>query len=84
MSYAIGAELKRIDEKFSSEVRANAAEIRRAEEALSADFTRLEGIIDMRLIAMNEKLEFTRRELLAEMKAAEKDVRLSERAERAA
>jgi hypothetical protein len=26
----------------------------------------------MRLIAMNEKLEFTRRELLAEMKLAEK------------
>ena len=26
----------------------------------------------MRLIAMNEKLEFTRRELLAEMKVAEK------------
>ena len=26
----------------------------------------------MRLIAMNEKLEFTRRELLAEMKVAQK------------
>jgi hypothetical protein len=69
---AIGAEIRRIDEKFSAEIRVNSAEIRRAEEALSTDFTRFEGIVDMRLIAMNEKLEFTRRELLAEMKVAEK------------
>ena len=69
---AIGAEIRRIDEKFAAEIRVNSAEIRRAEEALSTDFTRFEGIVDMRLIAMNEKLEFTRRELLAEMKAAEK------------
>jgi hypothetical protein len=69
---AIGAELRRVDEKFAAETRANSAEIRRAEEALSTDFTRFEGIMDMRLVAMNEKLEFTRRELLAEMKAAEK------------
>jgi hypothetical protein len=69
---AIGAELRRVDEKFTAETRANSAEIRRAEEALSTDFTRFEGIVDMRLVAMNEKLEFTRRELLAEMKVAEK------------
>jgi hypothetical protein len=69
---AIGAELRRVDEKFAAETRANSAEIRRAEEALSTDFTRFEGIVDMRLVAMNEKLEFTRRELLAEMKVAEK------------
>jgi hypothetical protein len=69
---AIGAELRRIDEKFAAETRANSAEIRRAEESLSTDFTRFEGIVDMRLVAMNEKLEFTRRELLAEMKASEK------------
>src|SRR5262245_37106856 len=69
---AISAEIRRVDEKFVAETRANAAEIRRAEEALSTDFTRFEGIVDMRLIAMNEKLEFTRRELLAEMKVAEK------------
>jgi hypothetical protein len=69
---AIGAELRRVDEKFAAETRAHSAEIRRVEEALSADFTRFEGIVDMRLIAMNEKLEFTRRELLAEMKLAEK------------
>jgi hypothetical protein len=69
---AIGAEIRRVDDKFSAEIRANSAEIRRAEEALSTDFTRFEGIVDMRLIAMNEKLEFTRRELLAEMKLAEK------------
>jgi hypothetical protein len=69
---AIGAELRRVDEKFAAETRANAAEVRRAEEALSTDFTRFEGIVDMRLVAMNEKLEFTRRELLAEMKLAEK------------
>lgn len=68
----IGAELRRIDEKFAAEVRANSVEIRRAEEALSTDFTRFEGIVDMRLVAMNEKLEFTRRELLAEIKVAEK------------
>src|SRR6266545_3053388 len=58
-------EIKRIEDK-------PAAELHRAEEALSTDFTRFEGIVDMRLIAMNEKLEFTRRELLAEMKLAEK------------
>ena len=69
---AIGAEIRRVDDKFAAEIRANSAEIRRAEEALSTDFTRFEGIVDMRLITMNEKLEFTRRELLAEMKAAEK------------
>jgi hypothetical protein len=69
---AIGGELRRIDEKFAAEIRANSIELRRVEEALSTDFTRFEGIVDMRLIAMNEKLEFTRRELLAEMKLAEK------------
>jgi septal ring factor EnvC (AmiA/AmiB activator) len=69
---ALGAEIRRIDEKFAAEIRANSAEIRRVEETLSTDFTRFEGIVDMRLIAMNEKLEFTRRELLAEMKVAEK------------
>jgi hypothetical protein len=69
---AMSAELRRVDEKFAAETRANAAEVRRAEEALSTDFTRFEGIVDMRLVAMNEKLEFTRRELLAEMKVAEK------------
>jgi hypothetical protein len=68
----IGAELRRVEEKFTAETRANSAEIRRSEEALSTDFTRFEGIVDMRLVAMNEKLEFTRRELLAEMKVAEK------------
>src|SRR5262249_58665857 len=61
---AIGAEIRRVDDKFAAEIRANSAEIRRAEEALSTDFTRFEGIVDMRLITMNEKLEFTRRELL--------------------
>src|SRR6266540_1027127 len=66
------AEIRRVDDKFAAEIRVNSAEIRRAEEALSTDFTRFEGIVDMRLIAMNEKLEFTRRELLAEMKLAEK------------
>jgi septal ring factor EnvC (AmiA/AmiB activator) len=69
---ALGGELRRIDEKFAAEIRANSTEIRRAEETLSTDFTRFEGIVDMRLVTMNEKLEFTRRELLAEMKAAEK------------
>ena len=69
---AIGAEIRRVDDKFAAEIRINNAEIRRAEETLSTDFTRFEGIVDMRLIAMNEKLEFTRRELLAEMKLAEK------------
>ncbi|HEU0176752.1 MAG TPA: hypothetical protein VFV58_21000 [Blastocatellia bacterium] len=69
---AIVAEIRRVEEKFAAETRANSAEIRRAEESLSTDFTRFEGIVDMRLIAMNEKLEFTRRELLAEMKAVEK------------
>jgi septal ring factor EnvC (AmiA/AmiB activator) len=69
---ALGSELRRVDEKFAAETRANSAEIRRAEESLSTDFTRFEGIVDMRLIAMNEKLEFTRRELLAEMKVSEK------------
>jgi hypothetical protein len=69
---AIGAEIRRVDDKFAAEIRANSAEIRRAEESISTDFTRFEGIVDMRLITMNEKLEFTRRELLAEMKAAEK------------
>jgi hypothetical protein len=74
---ALGAEIRRIDEKFAAEIHANSAEIRRSEEALSADFTRFEGIMDMRLIAMNEKLEFTRRELLAEMKVAEKMERVA-------
>lgn len=69
---AVGAELRRIDEKFAADIRANSADVRRAEETLSTDFTRFEGIVDMRLIAMNEKLEFTRRELLAEFKVAEK------------
>jgi len=66
------AEIRRIDEKFTAEIRANSAEIKRVEETLSADFTRFEGIADARLISMNEKLEFTRRESLAEIKAAGK------------
>src|SRR5262249_26402316 len=69
---ASGAEIRRADEKFGGKTRVNNAEMRRAEEALSTDFTRFEEIVDMRLIAMNEKLDFTRRELLAEMKLAEK------------
>src|SRR5262247_6116 len=68
----VAAELRRVNDAIAAEIRVNSAEIRRAEEALSTDFTRFEGIVDMRLIAMNEKLEFTRRELLAEMKLAEK------------
>jgi len=55
------------------EIRANSAEIQRVEEAILAEFTRSEGIVDMRLVAMNEMLEFTRRELLAEIKVADKE-----------
>src|SRR5262249_16168453 len=68
---AIGAEIRRVDGKFAAEIRVNNVELPPGEEALSTDFTRFEGIVDMRMIAMNEKLEFTRRELLAEMKLAE-------------
>jgi len=57
----------------SPEIYANSAEIRRVEEAILADFTRFEGIVDMRLVAMNEMLEFMRRELLAEIKFADKE-----------
>jgi len=55
------------------EIRANSAEIRRVEEAILAEFTRFEVILDTRLVAMNEMLEFTRRELLAEIKVADKE-----------
>jgi len=43
------------------------------EDAILADFTRFEGIVDMRLVAVNEKVEFARRELLAEIKVADKE-----------
>jgi len=46
------------------------------EETILADFTRFEGfegIGDMRMVAINEKLEFTRRELLGEIKVTEKE-----------
>jgi hypothetical protein len=42
------------------------------EEAILADFLRFEVLLDMRLVALNEKLEFTSRELLAEIKVADK------------
>ena len=52
------------------------AEIRRVEEVLSTDFVRLEQKVDLRLanidsrfVSMNEKLDFQRRELLAEIRA---------------
>ncbi len=52
------------------------AEIRRVEETLSADFVRIEssvdlrlGNVDVRLTAMNEKIELVRREMVAEIKA---------------
>ena len=54
------------------EIRANTAGIRRVEEAILADFLRFEVLLDMRLVALNEKLEFTSRELLAEIKVADK------------
>ena len=40
---------------------------------IDVDFTRFEVILDMRLAAMNEMLEFTRRELLAEIKFEDKE-----------
>ena len=55
------------------EIRANSAEIRRVEEAILAEFTRFEVILDTRLVAMNEMLEFMRRELLAEIKFEDKE-----------
>jgi len=52
------------------------AEIRRVEEVLSTDFVRLEQKVDLRLanidsrfVSKNEKLDFQRRELLAEIRA---------------
>jgi hypothetical protein len=55
------------------EIRANSAEIRRVQRAILADPRRFEVILDMRLVAMNEMLEFTHRELLAEIKFADKE-----------
>ena len=55
------------------EIRANSTEIRRVQEAILANLRRFEVILDMRLVAMNEMLEFTRRELLAEIKFADKE-----------
>ena len=46
------------------------SEIRRVEDTLSSDFVRMESIVDIRLNAMNEKIDTFRRELLAEIKAA--------------
>ena len=46
------------------------SEIRRVEDTLSSDFVRMESIVDVRLNAMNEKIDTFRRELLAEIKAA--------------
>jgi len=50
------------------EIRSNSTEIRRVQEAILANLRRFEVILDMRLVAMNEMHEFTRRELLAEIK----------------
>ena len=58
------------------EYRAYSVEIQRVEETSLADFTRFEGfegIGDMRMVAINEKLKFTRRELRAEIKVTEKE-----------
>lgn len=38
-----------------------------------ADFTRFEEVVDMRLLAIPEKLGFTRRELIAQTKVADKE-----------
>ena len=40
--------------------------------SIDADFTRFKVILEC-LVAMNEMLEFTRRELLAEIKVADKE-----------
>jgi hypothetical protein len=42
------------------------------EEAILADFTRFKGIVDRHLVAMCEKLEFTRYAPTAEIKVADK------------
>src|SRR5687767_5423109 len=57
------AEIRRVDEKLS-------AEIRRVEDTLSSDFVRIETNVDVRLVAMDQRIESLRRELLAEIKAA--------------
>jgi len=59
----LSAEIRRVDEKLS-------AEIRRVEGTLSADFVRIESNVDVRLVAMDRGMEFLRRELLAEIRAA--------------
>jgi hypothetical protein len=53
------------------EIRANPAE-RSVEAAILADFTGFKRIVDKRLVARRENLEFTRSELAAEIEVADK------------
>ena len=69
--------IETIDTKVESFRRELLSEIRRVEEVLSTDFVRLEEKVDLRLAgvdlklaAINEKIDLQHRELLAEIKAA--------------
>ena len=62
---------------MESQRRELVSEIRRVEGIFSSEFVRIEQKVDLRLanvdihlLAMNEKLELHRRELLAEVRAA--------------
>ncbi len=70
-------EIQTLGMKVDVSMRVLSAGIRRAEATLSANFRRMEGTVDAHLAgmkdslaAMNDKIESTRCELLAEMKAA--------------
>jgi hypothetical protein len=68
----LGAKIGAVDSKVESFRRELAAEIRRVEQTLSANFVRMESNVDVRLAAMTENMTYMRRELLAEIKAAAK------------
>jgi hypothetical protein len=59
---ALSAEIKGVDTKVDSYRRELLAEIHRVEATLSADFVRLESKVDLRLAAMDEKLDLFRRD----------------------
>ena len=77
-SDAVEARGDALDTKLESYRREVVGEVRRVEQVFSTDFVRPEEKVDLlrlanmdtKLVAMNEKLDIHRRELLAEIRAA--------------
>lgn len=70
------SDIRRVEQRLESDIRhldqSRSIDLRRVEDSFSANFAGLEGRLDIRLQTTNDRLESTRREILAVIKAAER------------